>query len=65
MDWLSRNWGWIVLVGAFLALQFFGRRAHGGAGGCCGGGHGGGRLDERATLPPECAVERSTGHPHR
>ena len=40
MEWLSQNWGWIILIAGFLGLQLFGRRGHGMGGGCCGGGHG-------------------------
>lgn len=34
MDWLTQNWTWILVAGAF-AWMMFGRRAQGG--GCCGG----------------------------
>lgn len=30
MEWISGNWIWILLIGGFLAMRFFG-------GGCCGG----------------------------
>lgn len=65
MEWLSQNWVWIVLAGAFLGMQFFGRHGGGGGGGCCGGGHGGGRKpDESGELPPKAAIDAKSGHPH-
>ena len=61
MEWLSQNWGWMILVGAFLGVHFFGHRSHGGAGGCCGGGRGGGgRPDEGGKLPAKGAIDGRT-----
>jgi hypothetical protein len=65
MEWLSQNWGWIVLAGAFLGMHFFGNRSHVGVGGCCGGGHGGGgKPDEGGQLPTKREIDGYVGHRH-
>ena len=65
MEWLSQNWGWILLAGAFLGMHFFGHRSHGGAGGCCGGGHAGkSKRDDGEKLLPKGAIDGHAGHQH-
>ncbi|MDH5246223.1 MAG: hypothetical protein OEW98_07220 [Betaproteobacteria bacterium] len=60
MEWLSQNWGWLILAGAFLGMHFFGHRNHGGAGGCCDGGHGEGRRpDGKGKMAREEATDGS------
>lgn len=38
LDFLARNWIWIVLVGGMLVMHLRGHGGHGSGG--CGGGHG-------------------------
>lgn len=65
MEWLSQNWGWIVLAAAFLGMHFFGHRGHGGGGGCCGGGHGAGDKPGKGEgLPSKDVVDGKAGHQH-
>lgn len=74
MDWLIRNWFWIVLVVVFIGMHLFGHGGHGshgrkehngGHGGGCGGS--GVRKDEsdqkRQHPMPEESQSRE-GHPH-
>ncbi|TAL85983.1 MAG: DUF2933 domain-containing protein [Candidimonas sp.] len=59
MAWLTENWIWVLLGGAFIAMHLFGHGGHGG--GCGHGGHGsgsGGDHDSNRTVD-----EKTKGNP--
>jgi hypothetical protein len=59
MTWLTANWFWILVFGAFIAMHMFGHGAHG------GGGHQGGMDSKRHDEASKGIVNKSSdGHPH-
>ncbi|MEW5756309.1 MAG: DUF2933 domain-containing protein [Pseudomonadota bacterium] len=59
MEWLAKNWFWVVVFIAFFAMHLFGHGGHGGGGGC-GGGHGGRRPSDKDENRPQTPA----GHQH-
>ncbi len=64
MEWLSQNWGWLLLgVGVFAMM----RRRGGGAGhggGCCGGHGADDKHPGNAGSPSKSTADGGAGHHH-
>ena len=61
MEWLTQNWVWVALLGAFVAIHFLGHRGHGGHGGRGGGCGRGGHTDRGGRRAPDAEPQRSAG----
>ncbi len=66
MEWLARNWFWVLLFFLFIGMHLFGHGGHGGHGGYGGGcgGHGGHKRKDREEQDTTDEGSSKTGHQH-
>lgn len=60
MEWLAKNWIWVLFFIAFIAMHFGGHSGHGShGGGCCGGGD-----EQRPADGEQPGKDKPQGHQH-